>query len=381
MINKKRSLKHLIFMKLNSLPVFMLSSFGHAGIDWTHSLLDSHKDIIIMPAFSFFRTLYKIEKINKIKLNKLKDAKYAAKILTEIFFNDVSYKVKRRKILFNDEQKKIFEKSIIEFYTTNDMQIIQKLFFSIHYAFCNTHKIDISQKKCIVIHEHVSWHYEKYKKNFDAKAILIFRDPKAVLGGGILKMQNVNPSKKVSSFQMDTMLLHMVSAFNITNDKYNTGKFFILENEKMHNNLNTEMLKLSKWMNIDFNESMLRQSFMGNDWLGESSYLAKDELHKPPPENYYEPDEVKKRWKSIISKEETKIIEIIFRKFIKKFKYEFEYKLGTLDIIFGYFFFLTRYQFQEKYFVNKYLIILRNILRRICILSIKEKTLLLFNFK
>ena len=36
---------------------------------------------------------------------------------------------------------------------------------------------------------------------------------------GILRMQNVNPSKKVSSFQMDTMLLHMVSAFNITNDK------------------------------------------------------------------------------------------------------------------------------------------------------------------
>ena len=129
MINNKRSLKHLILMKINSLPVFMLSSFGHAGIDWTHSLLDSHKDIIIMPAFSFFRTLYKIEKINKIKLNKLKDAKFAAKILTEMFFNDVSYRVKRRKFLFNDEQKKIFEKSIIEFYATNEMQIIQKLFF------------------------------------------------------------------------------------------------------------------------------------------------------------------------------------------------------------------------------------------------------------
>ena len=44
----------------------MLSSFGHAGVDWIHSLLDSHKDILIMPAFSFFRTLHKIEKVNQL---------------------------------------------------------------------------------------------------------------------------------------------------------------------------------------------------------------------------------------------------------------------------------------------------------------------------
>ena len=50
-------------MKIDDLPVYMLSSFGHAGIDWTHSLLDMHKDIIIMPAFSFFRTLHKIQKM------------------------------------------------------------------------------------------------------------------------------------------------------------------------------------------------------------------------------------------------------------------------------------------------------------------------------
>ncbi len=86
------------------------------------------------------------------------------------------------------------------------------------------------------------------------------------------------------------------------------------------------MLQRSKWMNIDFNESMLRHTFMSYDLLGESSYLAEGEVHKPPPENYYEPDEVKKRWKSIISKEENKLIEIIFRKFINKFKYEFDYK-------------------------------------------------------
>ena len=47
--------------KIEKIPVVMLGSFGHAGIDWVHSLLDNHKEILIMPAFSFFRSLDRIE--------------------------------------------------------------------------------------------------------------------------------------------------------------------------------------------------------------------------------------------------------------------------------------------------------------------------------
>ena len=76
-------------MILNKLPVYMLSSFGHAGVDWTHSLLDNHEEILIMPAFSFFRTLHKVEKVNKINLKLFKDSKFAAKVLTEMFNLDL----------------------------------------------------------------------------------------------------------------------------------------------------------------------------------------------------------------------------------------------------------------------------------------------------
>ena len=80
-------------IKIYDLPVYMLGSFGHAGIDWTHSLLDNHKQILIMPAFSFFRTLYKIEKINGISIQKLSDNKYASEVLTDIFYLDDSYRL------------------------------------------------------------------------------------------------------------------------------------------------------------------------------------------------------------------------------------------------------------------------------------------------
>ena len=31
------------------LPVTILSSFGHNGLDWIHSLLDGHDEIVLMP--------------------------------------------------------------------------------------------------------------------------------------------------------------------------------------------------------------------------------------------------------------------------------------------------------------------------------------------
>ena len=45
--------------EISNLPLVMYWFFCHAGIDWIHSLLDNHKEILIMPPFSFFRTIWK----------------------------------------------------------------------------------------------------------------------------------------------------------------------------------------------------------------------------------------------------------------------------------------------------------------------------------
>ena len=369
-------------MNIKELPIYMLSSFGHAGIDWTHSLLDNHNQILIMPAFSFFRTIYKLEKINKIDLKKFENSKYASKILTDLFYKDQAYyNTKRRQFIFNEQQREIFQNELEVFFDSSNDNIIVKLFYGIHIAYCKLHKVDLKNKKCIVMHEHVAWHYEKYVAYFNAKAIIVFRDPKAVLGGGILRMKNSNISKKINSFQMDTMILQMMSAFNIYLKESNKNKIFSLQNEKMHTDLALEMKKLCEWMNIRYENSLIEQTFLGNNWLGESSYLAVDELDELPPKNYYNPEEVKKRWKTILLSNDILLIEVIFRKFIKEFNYPFENKISFFKIIYSYLNFFSSYQFQEKYFLNKYLIISRNIIRRISILIFKEKIANIFNFK
>jgi hypothetical protein len=368
-------------MKIQNLPIFMLGSFGHAGIDWTHSLLDNHSQILIMPAFSYFRTINKLEKINKINLKKFEDSNFAATTLIKLFCEDKAYDNKRRKFIFNDEQKNIFKKELEFFFTNSQDILIKKIFYGIHYAYYKTHNIDIEKIKCIVVHEHVSWHFSKYIKYFDAKSILIFRDPKAVLGGGILRMRDSNISKKINSFQMDTMILHMLSAFNIYLKEKNSGRVFTLQNEKMHIDLKIEMEKLTNWMNIEFENTLLEQTFMGKNWMGESSYLAKDELEELPPKNYYNPIEVKKRWSSILNSNDVLFIEVVFRKYQIIFDYRFENKINVLKILYGYLSFIFRYQHQEKYYFNKYVIILRNILRRIAITIFKEKTTNFFPFR
>ena len=93
----------------------------------------------------------------------MSDPKYASEILGNMFYDDSSYQLKRRKFLFDLEQKEIFCKNVSDYLTTNNKSLINDLFFAIHYAFCKTHKIDINKKKCIVAHEHVAWHFPKYK--------------------------------------------------------------------------------------------------------------------------------------------------------------------------------------------------------------------------
>ena len=39
---------------IKTIPVVAISTFGHCGIDWLHSLIDSYKEILIVPPLRFF---------------------------------------------------------------------------------------------------------------------------------------------------------------------------------------------------------------------------------------------------------------------------------------------------------------------------------------
>ena len=83
----------------------------------------------------------------------------------------------------------------------------------------------------------------------------------------------------------------------------------------------------------------------------------------------------------MLSKNDILFIEVIFRNFIKEYKYSFDNKLSFFKILRSYISLLFIFQHQEKYYINKYLIIIRNVLRRMAILIFKEKSANIFKFK
>ena len=127
-------------LALKKKKLFVLSSFGHAGIDWVHSLLDGHEEILIAPAFSYYRTYYRFLYRSKINLFLIEDYDYLSKIISDLFYFHPGYKVKRRKFLFNLTEKKNFEK-YLKIYLKTDTEILEKkIFYAIHFAFAKIKK-------------------------------------------------------------------------------------------------------------------------------------------------------------------------------------------------------------------------------------------------
>ena len=74
-------------------------------------------------------------------------------------------------------------------------------------------------------------------------------------------------------------------------------------------------------VSIDFQESCVFETFLGKEWLGESSYLAVDELSERPPEDFYLPQNVENRWRGRLSKKDIRMIEFLFKDSMNKFGY------------------------------------------------------------
>jgi len=48
---------------IKTIPVAVIATFGHCGLDWLHSLIDSHKEVLIIPpGLSFFRKINILKK-------------------------------------------------------------------------------------------------------------------------------------------------------------------------------------------------------------------------------------------------------------------------------------------------------------------------------
>jgi len=359
------------------IPVVAISTFGHCGIDWLHSQIDSHKQILILPPLSFFRKIDILKK-KKIYLNEALDKKEILNIAKNINFSDDRRSIlKRNYILKKKQSKKKFTKYLSNFLNSQkDLNIEKRLFFAIHYAYAKMNKINLNKIKIIVAHEHAPWNCYQYSKYFNSKFIFMVRDPRATIAGsfrGFERYKNIP-----INFTLDINLSFAISAHNFCK-KMPNKKILILRNEDMVKNLKSEMKKLSRWLNIKFDKSLLSSTFGGKKWLGESSYLGKGDLKKTRPRDYYKPINVESRWRNFLDKKTIFIIEAVYKEIMVQNKYKLDNKMKLGSKFFGYF--LALFKFQE---FNTYLSLIKfsfikSVIRRFFIIFFSKQSRKIFD--
>ena len=371
--------------RFERLPLTVLSSFGHNGLDWVHSLLDGHADILLMPAFSYFRTLDFFRLKYGYSICDKPNQSQLAEKLTEFLYKDPSYKVVRRRFLHNDDDMEKFKAHLVIFLENSSINSnLKRLFYGLHYAFCVISNIDLNNIRTIVHQEHVSWHGLEYEKIFKPSFIFVMRDPRAGLAGAWKRQSENAGMERLNPFDFDKTILAgtYLEAFykKLKNNNDGSKKVIVMVNEKMHENLEREMRNLCEWLDIGYQESCLEETFLGKEWLGESSYLAVDELTERPPLDFYDIDKIESRWRNQLKLDDINMIETVYKDTFLWFDYKKDFVPNRSNQIKGIlrFHFLYLINQDEGLSIKTYLKAIRNFVRRAFILYFPLLTSRLF---
>jgi hypothetical protein len=225
-------------------------------------------------------------------------------------------------------------------------------------------RINLHKKKIIATHEHTAWNCKFYEKYFlNVKYLFMIRDPRASIAGSFKTFDRYKNFAK--SFKIEIVLAFWLSAERFVKIKMN--KVHIIVNEKINYNIKKEIKKFCNWSGITFSKSLLKPTFKGKRWFGDSAYIQKFELKKPLPKNYYSASNTKNRWISYLDKKTILLIEVIFKKLMSNYNYKPIYEYNFKNILKAYislfFCYNNNLPLNKKYFFS-----FKTILKRILIL-------------
>ena len=339
---------------MNKKKIVFLMSFGHCGIDWLHSLLDSHPQILIMPSSSFYRT-WKLLNLDSVQsVNEMHNCWIN-------HFNSKKMQGIDTKQFYSSNEIEIFSKKLLFFLKKNGIDRKNTL-LSIMDSYAAAKKIEYNDLKGFVEHEHVSYPYKEIFRDFDKPNILmIYRDPRASIAGyykGIDKKYGKWPD--IYEYFIDMSLEEWLNSYDLYKMYKNEldSKFKLVKNEELSSNTQIEMKKISKWLGIDYSNILTKSTYpSGLNWRIDSSYISKDKIFNKQNDDFFEPKEVKKRWMEVLKdKRDIIMIEFLLDKFFKEFGYKRITKNNIYIKLKGLLYFLIPHRGPKRfsyYFVNE----------------------------
>jgi len=301
---------------------FVLTTSGHCGVDWIHSCLDNHDDIIITPAISLVRSMHLASKKPSYYNTAERCLELFKLYVSSPSYSSVERKTKRRAIFLGPNDFNNFIRYFEDYYNSilsYDSPFV-RLFDSLHVAYAMMRGQAITSKTVLVHQEHVPFYNRFYINEFNPAFLVMVRDPRAMFAGSWKAMKNHN---KLSCYHFTHSLAYYTCFWHqLRKNTFSGTRLYIIKNEDFNSNYKLNMSHLCQFIGIDWKSSLEKQTINGVEWLGESSYIKAEEAFEIPLTQFYEIENVKQRWKSEINISQVRYIEALASLQIKRLGYQ-----------------------------------------------------------
>ncbi len=339
-----------------SINIAFLFPVGRSGSILLQSLLDSHKEILMIPRlFNYYSDWNEFSKhINtpEILVEKVLASEFISKD-----WNYTNYLGENQNESF-DLKKDEFSKVLLEILNKLGKIDRKALLLAIHFTYAIIKNINLDKIKCIFIHHHylrlIPWFigiknenipdflkfffsientfFESLKEDFpDSKLLFTVRNPFA-LYNSLLQIIRES-SEYFGSVEYFYNLLYLITSYkdSIYFSKKFKSKFIKFEDIHLHTK--SVMKDISDFLDITFSESMLKSTIDGKLWWSSPQ----------KPINGPNLERVNDTWKDNLDSHSINLCSYMFKDLAKKFGYNLPDKKVSDNILQ----ILTKYEFQS----------------------------------
>lgn len=309
--------------KLEELPVVFLICVGRTGAGFLHSLLDSHKEILMVPAELKFYQMW-----DRLSCGKIDDAEE----MVQIWSSQTKLRRLREGISYGYEEGKNtytncnFDRFRLSFKAGLQERGLSRrdVFVALHQAYADSIGKDMNEVKLIVEFTGYPLRLESALQDFPASRFLqVIRDYRGNYAslkeqylntrGGLFDWNGRGVLEKIAFIHLLNLLIGGTGKIAGFKKKICAGNFYLVRLEDLHTALEPTMKNLAAWLGVTFNSALLESTLGGKPWLGNSAFGE--------PVRGVSPG-VLTRWKQALGASEILLIEYLFKEHMQEYGYQ-----------------------------------------------------------
>jgi hypothetical protein len=298
------------------IPIYLIMTTGRTGSDYLQGCLDGLDTILSFCGKFEYHNFFKKNK--NIKDNKKLIEKFVYENMPLFSYDSVE-----------DIDKKVDHKKLINIFVklSGSSKIDRKVFFlNLYKAYNLTINKDLSTAKALVHHSHGIINTKRCLLDFpDAKLFITIRDPRANLKSGLENWFKYDAERK----NMEHVYLYIK---RIREDlkfalKINNKKLFVKLESAGEINIKKE---ICSFLEVPYDQKIETATFNAKPWRGDVLSKSKSDYGE------YNNKVKNNNWKNYFSEGEIKILNILYKDYIK-FDYDIKkyYFIDRIKIIFS----------------------------------------------